>query len=209
MHYEESDLRLQSSLTEEELQRVFTKYASLPDAESNGAGFNVPGSPARNPLELAIQSAAITAALNLPAIQESPAERTQDAAQAKPGSSRLAVPSCAGSDTATAPTERPAVTHDKGVWTCKAFTSFLLSPENSAFREEKMDMTRPLAEYFVSSSHNTYLVGHQLVGESTIEGYARALLHGCRSVEGECAVFFGSEEIADHAFPSGRLRRRD
>ena len=71
----------------------------------------------------------------------------------------------------------------------EAFTSFLLSPDNSAFSEKEgqiwQDMTRPLPEYFISSSHNTYLVGHQLVGTSTIEGYIRALLHSCRSVESE------------------------
>ncbi|KAI6098556.1 PLC-like phosphodiesterase [Pisolithus sp. B1] len=68
-----------------------------------------------------------------------------------------------------------------------AFTAFLLSSDNSAFTDQHgrihQDMTQPLCHYFISSSHNTYLVGHQLVGDSTIEGYIRALLQGCRSVE--------------------------
>ena len=71
------------------------------------------------------------------------------------------------------------------------FTSFLLSSENSVFSDQHgnvwQDMSYPLSEYYISSSHNTYLVGHQLVGTSTIEGYIRALLRGCRSVE--CTVF--------------------
>ncbi|KAH8997911.1 PLC-like phosphodiesterase [Lactarius akahatsu] len=69
----------------------------------------------------------------------------------------------------------------------EGFTAFLLSTDNSAFTDQDgsihHDMTRPLSEYYISSSHNTYLVGHQLVGDSTIEGYIRALLHSCRSVE--------------------------
>ena len=48
-----------------------------------------------------------------------------------------------------------------------------------------MDMTHPLTDYFVSSSHNTYLVGQQWRGESTVEGYIRVLLAGCRCVESE------------------------
>jgi len=69
----------------------------------------------------------------------------------------------------------------------EGFTAFLLCKSNSAFTDQQgsihHDMTRPLWDYYVSSSHNTYLIGHQLVGESTIEGYIRALLHSCRSVE--------------------------
>ncbi|KAI0030151.1 1-phosphatidylinositol-4,5-bisphosphate phosphodiesterase 1 [Vararia minispora EC-137] len=69
----------------------------------------------------------------------------------------------------------------------EAFTAFLLSPENAPFADPPgqvvHDMTRPLAEYFISSSHNTYLVGNQITGETTVEGYIRALLHSCRSVE--------------------------
>lgn len=71
--------------------------------------------------------------------------------------------------------------------TSDGFVSFLLSAENAASLDSSRtichDMTRPLSEYYISSSHNTYLVGHQLVGVSTIEGYIRALLHSCRCVE--------------------------
>ncbi|KAF9558976.1 PLC-like phosphodiesterase [Agrocybe pediades] len=85
---------------------------------------------------------------------------------------------------------------DAEVMSLDAFVSFLLSPDNSAFSDQHkdtwQDMTRPLPEYLISSSHNTYLVGHQLVGESTIEGYIRALLHSCRSVEVD--IYDGEQE---------------
>jgi len=67
------------------------------------------------------------------------------------------------------------------------FAAFLTSSHNSVFadhhKDVSQDMTLPISNYFISSSHNTYLVGHQLVGESTVEGYIRSLLVGCRSVE--------------------------
>jgi phosphatidylinositol phospholipase C delta len=67
------------------------------------------------------------------------------------------------------------------------FTTFLSAPVNAVLdpsqRKVCQDMNRPLSDYFISSSHNTYLIGHQWKGESTVEGYVRALLAGCRSVE--------------------------
>ncbi|KAJ6504821.1 1-phosphatidylinositol-4,5-bisphosphate phosphodiesterase 1 [Mycena vitilis] len=63
------------------------------------------------------------------------------------------------------------------------FESFLLSQCNAPTHPYSNDMTQPMASYFISTSHNTYLVGNQLMGVSTIEGYIRALLCACRSVE--------------------------
>ena len=49
-------------------------------------------------------------------------------------------------------------------------------------------MSYPLQSYYISSSHNTYLVEEQWRGESTVEGYIRVLLAKCRCVESEFAV---------------------
>eukprot|EP00052_Salpingoeca_macrocollata_P004747 m.43261 g.43261 ORF g.43261 m.43261 type:complete len:1105 (+) comp14423_c0_seq3:89-3403(+) len=70
-------------------------------------------------------------------------------------------------------------------------TQFLLSEEGDLFNpvmktEVYQDMSRPLAHYFISSSHNTYLTGDQLRDDSSVEAYIRALLLGCRCVELDC-----------------------
>ena len=169
---------VQCSLSDEALQRLFVKYATLPDGANEEASPSPPGSPARNALEFVIHSAAITAGLD-------PGRPGVSPDQHPPGSTSRLPPDTASSSSPAPPpaSTPPKITHEIGVLTSKSFTTFLLSPDNAAFHDEKHDMTRPLPEYFCSSSHNTYLVGHQLVGESTVEGYIRALLHSCRSVE--------------------------
>uniref|UniRef100_A0A1A8R9V8 Phosphoinositide phospholipase C n=2 Tax=Nothobranchius TaxID=28779 RepID=A0A1A8R9V8_9TELE len=74
--------------------------------------------------------------------------------------------------------------------TPNGFTMYMLSRENSVFDPEHalvyQDMKHPLAHYFISSSHNTYLTKDQVTGNSSIEPYIRALNQGCRCVELDC-----------------------
>ncbi|KAI5272677.1 PLC-like phosphodiesterase [Aureobasidium subglaciale] len=70
----------------------------------------------------------------------------------------------------------------------QAFQTFLSSGSNGATASIKSDPTldRPLNEYFISSSHNTYLMGRQVAGLSSVEGYISALVKGCRCIEIDC-----------------------
>ncbi|KAK5633016.1 hypothetical protein RRF57_008730 [Xylaria bambusicola] len=48
---------------------------------------------------------------------------------------------------------------------------------------ELTDRSHPLTEHFISSSHNTYLLGYQLRGESSAAAYESAIMTGARCVE--------------------------
>jgi phosphatidylinositol phospholipase C delta len=81
-----------------------------------------------------------------------------------------------------------------------AFASFLTSFENSPIKEAPAECTldRPVNEYYISSSHNTYLMGRQIYGESTTEGYIMALVNGCRCVEVDCWDGPNGQPVVNH-----------
>lgn len=68
------------------------------------------------------------------------------------------------------------------------FTSYMRSPAGDIFNPEHyevtQDMSQPLCNYFIASSHNTYLMGDQLMSQSRVDMYAWVLQAGCRCVEG-------------------------
>lgn len=59
----------------------------------------------------------------------------------------------------------------------------LLEKPHTHVPPELTDRSRPLPEYFISSSHNTYLLAHQLFGTSCATAYRTALRTGSRCVE--------------------------
>ncbi|KAF6061123.1 Phosphatidylinositol-specific phospholipase C, X domain family protein [Candida albicans] len=76
--------------------------------------------------------------------------------------------------------------NDNG-WNKESLNEYLLSSYSTPYREITQTQTNyydyPLNEYFISSSHNTYLTGRQVAGDSSVEGYIRTLQRGCRCVE--------------------------
>lgn len=74
---------------------------------------------------------------------------------------------------------------DRLIWNKESFNAFLLSKYSTIFKNVFNDdyFDHPLNDYFISSSHNTYLIGRQFVGDSSVDGYIRAFQRGCKCVE--------------------------
>ncbi|XP_051564765.1 1-phosphatidylinositol 4,5-bisphosphate phosphodiesterase delta-4-like isoform X2 [Myxocyprinus asiaticus] len=82
------------------------------------------------------------------------------------------------------------------------FLMYLTSPEGSIFSTDRQglfqDMNQPLAQYYISSSHNTYLMEDQLKGPSSVEAYIQALKRGCKCVEVDCWNGANGEPVVYH-----------
>ncbi|XP_029015446.1 1-phosphatidylinositol 4,5-bisphosphate phosphodiesterase delta-3-A isoform X2 [Betta splendens] len=102
-----------------------------------------------------------------------------------------------GEDASLGHAQKLILTYELNEWAQKnqlmtqnGFTMYMLSLENDVFNPDHarvhQDMTHPLAHYFISSSHNTYLTKDQVTGASSTEPYIRALNQGCRCVELDC-----------------------
>lgn len=75
------------------------------------------------------------------------------------------------------------------------FKGWFQSPASSALAPPiTHNLTYPLCNYYISSSHNTYLSGNQLYGASTTESYTNVLLRGCRCLEID--VWDGEDEVS-------------
>lgn len=87
-------------------------------------------------------------------------------------------------------------------WNSESLNQFLLSkycrPTYEGVQDDEY-YSKPLNEYFISSSHNTYLTGRQIIDESSSEGYVRALQKGCRSVEID--IWDGTDDETDEIIP--------
>ncbi|XP_074175472.1 1-phosphatidylinositol 4,5-bisphosphate phosphodiesterase zeta-1 [Rhinolophus sinicus] len=86
----------------------------------------------------------------------------------------------------------------------EGFTRYLCSSDcqlfNNEYEKVYQDMTHPLNDYFISSSHNTYLIADQLVGRSDIWGYISALIKGCRCLEIDCWDGSQNQPIVYHGY---------
>lgn len=98
------------------------------------------------------------------------------------------------------PSDPSDISPPRSRMTLDMFSSFLASASNGVYasRAPQSRFDRPLNEYFISSSHNTYLLGRQVAGASSTEAYITALQQGCRCVEIDCWDGADGRPIVSH-----------
>ena len=86
----------------------------------------------------------------------------------------------------------------------KEFSDMLSSSYLTVYNKNKqnseLDTSHSLVDYYINSSHNTYLKGHQLKGLSDPKMYSYAILAGYRLVELDCYNGEGDDIIITHGF---------
>uniref|UniRef100_A0A3B3QUP1 Phosphoinositide phospholipase C n=1 Tax=Paramormyrops kingsleyae TaxID=1676925 RepID=A0A3B3QUP1_9TELE len=86
----------------------------------------------------------------------------------------------------------------------EGFTNFMRSPTcdifNPLHHQVNQDMDQPLCNYYVASSHNTYLTGDQLLSHSKADMYAWVLQNGCRCVEVDCWDGPDGDPMVQHGY---------
>ncbi|XP_075711737.1 1-phosphatidylinositol 4,5-bisphosphate phosphodiesterase zeta-1 [Rhinoderma darwinii] len=88
--------------------------------------------------------------------------------------------------------------------TLEGFVRFMNSADDHILRRDHtrvyQDMTQPLTNYYISTSHNTYLLSDQIMGQSHLFAYSSALMRGCRCLEIDCWDGDEDEPIVYHGF---------
>jgi hypothetical protein len=132
-------------------------------------------------------------------------QKVQGGSNSSSGSSDVVLAEALGTTTTTTTTTPDAAAADAAKveeeLNLDGFLAYMTSPHSSAILPVlNEDLSWPLASYFISSSHNTYLTGNQLSSDSTTGAYTNVLLRGCRCVEID--VWDGDESDAESSSSS-------